>query len=99
MIAPSCSLLHVPIDLEIETGINDELRSWLAFAIQKVEELAVLAKGITDGREAIADDLARSDAARQSRRSSPRIHSQAVATRVRAAAPELAQRASAHPLR
>jgi 5-methyltetrahydropteroyltriglutamate--homocysteine methyltransferase len=99
MIAPSCSLLHVPIDLEIETGIDDELRAWLAFAIQKVEELAVLAKGITDGRTAIADDLARSDAAREARRSSPRIHSVAVTTRVRAVTPELTQRSSAHPLR
>jgi 5-methyltetrahydropteroyltriglutamate--homocysteine methyltransferase len=99
MLAPSCSLLHVPIDLEIETGIDDELRSWLAFAIQKVEELAVLAKGITGGREAIADDLARSEAAREVRKSSPRIHSAAVAMRVREVTAELTQRASAHPLR
>ena len=84
MLAPSCSLLHVPIDLELETGIDDELRSWLAFAIQKLEELVLLGKGITSGREAIADELARSDAAREARRSSPRIHSPTVAARVRA---------------
>ena len=39
-IAPSCSLLHVPIDLELETGLDGELKSWLAFAIQKLDELA-----------------------------------------------------------
>ena len=47
MIGPSCSLLHVPVDLELETGIDDELRSWLAFAVQKIEELAVLGRGLT----------------------------------------------------
>ena len=39
-IAPSCSLLHVPIDLALETGLDPEVKSWLAFAVQKIEELA-----------------------------------------------------------
>ncbi|EJJ27775.1 5-methyltetrahydropteroyltriglutamate--homocysteine S-methyltransferase [Rhizobium sp. CF142] len=41
-IAPSCSLLHVPIDLELESGLDGELKSWLAFAAQKLDELAAL---------------------------------------------------------
>jgi 5-methyltetrahydropteroyltriglutamate--homocysteine methyltransferase len=99
MIAPSCSLLHVPIDLELETGIDEELRSWLAFAIQKIEELAILARGIDEGREAIAEELARSDAARRTRAASPRIHSAAVAARLGAVRPGMAQRASPYPVR
>jgi len=42
LVAPSCSLLHVPVDLDSETGLDEELRSWLAFATQKLRELQVL---------------------------------------------------------
>ncbi|MFS2162356.1 5-methyltetrahydropteroyltriglutamate--homocysteine S-methyltransferase [Variovorax sp. Varisp62] len=38
-IAPSCSLLHVPFNLEAETKLDTELKSWLAFAIEKLDEL------------------------------------------------------------
>ena len=41
-LAPSCSLLHVPVDLAAEQQLDDELRSWLSFAHQKLEELALL---------------------------------------------------------
>ena len=45
MIAPSCSLLHVPCDLDLETNetvLTPEIKNWLAFAKQKLEELATL---------------------------------------------------------
>ena len=41
-IAPSCSLLHVPIDVALEADLDAELKSWLAFAVQKMAELATL---------------------------------------------------------
>src|SRR5207247_10777697 len=41
-IAPSCSLLHVPIDLALETGLDSEIKSWLAFSMQKLEDLTTL---------------------------------------------------------
>ena len=41
-LAPSCSLLHVPIDVALETDLDAELKSWLAFAVQKMGELAML---------------------------------------------------------
>ena len=41
-LAPSCSLLHVPIDLALETGLDPDVKSWLAFSVQKIEELAAL---------------------------------------------------------
>ena len=49
-IAPSCSLLHAPIDLELETGLDDELKSWLAFATQKLDELAALGDANKDSQ-------------------------------------------------
>ncbi|MBY6344976.1 5-methyltetrahydropteroyltriglutamate--homocysteine S-methyltransferase [Providencia rettgeri] len=47
-IAPSCSLLHIPVDVQSETGLDAELKSWLSFAVQKLDELALL-QGLLDG--------------------------------------------------
>src|SRR5215207_863859 len=73
VVSTSCSLLHVPIDLEAEPAggdadLDDEMRSWMAFAVQKVGEVAILARGLVEGREAIADALDANDRARDSRR-------------------------------
>ncbi|BBK41518.1 5-methyltetrahydropteroyltriglutamate--homocysteine methyltransferase [Allostella vacuolata] len=94
MIAPSCSLLHVPIDLALETGLDAELCGWLAFAQQKLEELSVLGRAIDQGRAAVADSLAASAEAARTRRTSPRIHDRAVAARLAAVAPGMDKRAS-----
>lgn len=82
VIAPSCSLLHTPIDLVYETKLDDELKSWLAFAKQKIEEVAVLSTALTKGRDAVSDALAASDAACKARKASPRIHNAAVHERL-----------------
>jgi 5-methyltetrahydropteroyltriglutamate--homocysteine methyltransferase len=55
-VAPSCSLLHSPVDLELEHHLDAEVRSWLSFARQKLEEVAVLARSI-DAGPAIATEL------------------------------------------
>jgi 5-methyltetrahydropteroyltriglutamate--homocysteine methyltransferase len=81
-IAPSCSLLHVPIDLSLETGLDPEIKSWLAFSVQKLEELATLGTALADGRRAVAASLKASDQAAASRKASPRIHDPKVAARV-----------------
>lgn len=94
ILAPSCSLLHTPIDLDLETAIDPEVRQWLAFAVQKIEELAVLAKALNAGRASVAPALASSRAAAQSRRTSPKIHDAAVAARLAALTPAMAQRQS-----
>ena len=82
VLAPSCSLLHTPIDLEQETALDGEVRRWLAFAVQKIEELAVLARALNEGRAAVAGALADSTAAARARATSPRIHDAAVAARM-----------------
>ncbi|MGN6033524.1 MAG: 5-methyltetrahydropteroyltriglutamate--homocysteine S-methyltransferase, partial [Thermomicrobiales bacterium] len=53
-VSTSCSLQHVPYDVSRETGIDPEIRSWLAFAEQKLAEVVLLAKGLREGRDAIA---------------------------------------------
>ena len=98
MVAPSCSLLHVPVDLDQESGPNaslgSELRGWLAFAVQKLDEVATLARGLDDGDAAIGGALARSGAVMRSRAASPSVHDGRVAARLAAAEPGMERRAT-----
>ena len=81
-VSTSCSTLHVPYSLEPETDLDDALRSWLAFGAEKVHEVAALARALRDGRDAVADEIAASNAAVESRRSDPRLHNDQVRTRI-----------------
>ncbi len=83
-IAPSCSLLHVPVDLAHETRLDDELKSWLAFATQKLDEIAALKHALNDGLDAVQPQLTASRAAAASRQHSPRIHNALVQKRLAA---------------
>jgi 5-methyltetrahydropteroyltriglutamate--homocysteine methyltransferase len=87
MVAPSCSLLHVPMDLEAEDALDPEVKSWLAFAVQKLAEVATLARALDEGEGAVASALKASDAAVAGRRGSARVHDPAVAARAAAADP------------
>jgi 5-methyltetrahydropteroyltriglutamate--homocysteine methyltransferase len=99
MVAPSCSLLHVPVDLAQETKLDPEVKGWLAFATQKLEEVAVLARGLEEGETAIAAQLAASDAAVRSRQASPRVQRPEVSHRLAAITEAMQQRISAYPQR
>ena len=81
-IAPSCSLLHVPVDLDQETDLDSDLRTWLAFSVQKMAELATLGKALAGGRDSVSDILTASASAAASRRTSPKVHDAAVAKRM-----------------
>jgi len=50
IIAPSCSLLHVPLDLDAETDMDATLKNWLAFAKQKLQELMLLGNALEQGK-------------------------------------------------
>lgn len=76
-LAPSCSLLHVPIDLEPETALDPAIKSWLAFARQKLTELEILRLAIEEP-EAAEPELTASAQAIRSRRESDLIHNPAV---------------------
>ena len=94
-VAPSCSLLHSPVDLEREDGLDAELKSWLAFAVQKCREVAVLARAATEPEAAeVLAALEESRAVQASRASSPRIHKPAVQARLAAIKASDAQRRS-----
>jgi 5-methyltetrahydropteroyltriglutamate--homocysteine methyltransferase len=81
-VSTSCSTLHVPYSLEPETDLDDALRSWLAFGAEKVHEVATLAMALKDGRDAVADEIAESNAAVASRKKDPRLNNVKVRERL-----------------
>ena len=72
--APSCSLLHVPMDLAREDTVGAELKSWLAFAVQKLDELHVLKRALEHGPETVRRELETARAAHIARRASACTH-------------------------
>lgn len=79
--ATSTSLLHVPHDVTDESKLDARLVSWLAFADQKVEQVVTLARGLTDGRQAITVALESASAALADRLSAPGVRDGAVRRR------------------
>jgi len=81
-LSPSCSLLHVPVDLNSEENLDAEIKSWLSFALQKIDELQILANALNNGRASVADALAENAKAIKTRQESSRVHDQKVKERV-----------------
>ncbi len=94
-VAPSCSLLHSPVDLDREDRFDDELKSWLAFAVQKCAEVSILARALEEPDAAdVQAALRTSRAVQASRAASPRIHKPQVQARLAAIRPVHARRQS-----
>lgn len=98
-LAPSSSLLHVPVDLEQEDKLDAEIKNWLAFAIQKLDELRIIKKALDNGRNAVSVELQANKEALQSRANSPRVHNPEVKARVKGATPEMANRKDPYEVR
>lgn len=86
-IAPSCSLIHIPVDLDAEARLDAELKSWMAFAKQKLIEVVTLAAAATNGKAGVEAAFLVSDGIARSRRTSVRIHNPDVAQRVATVSP------------
>jgi 5-methyltetrahydropteroyltriglutamate--homocysteine methyltransferase len=99
MVGPSCSLLHCPIDLDLEDGLDAELKGWMAFAKQKLAEINVLTRAINEGRQAVAGELAASRESHERRSRSPRIHRPEVKHRLAAVDDRMLRRNQAYPER
>ncbi|AAM84031.1 5-methyltetrahydropteroyltriglutamate--homocysteine S-methyltransferase [Yersinia pestis] len=80
----SCSLLHSPIDLNEETRLDAEVKSWFAFALQKCAELALLTQALNAPNDAKLAELAAYSAPIRARRSSSRVHNAQVEQRLAA---------------
>ena len=81
-IAPSCSLLHVPFSLAQDASLDAELRSWMAGAVEKLDELQLLRRVLIEGETAVRGKLFAARAAVAARASSPRVNNPAVAERL-----------------
>ncbi|RLA41781.1 MAG: 5-methyltetrahydropteroyltriglutamate--homocysteine S-methyltransferase [Gammaproteobacteria bacterium] len=73
-LAPSCSLLHVPVDLNSEEKLDGDVKSWLSFAVQKLDELSTLASALNGGRDSVTTLLSENQALIDSRKNSARVH-------------------------
>jgi 5-methyltetrahydropteroyltriglutamate--homocysteine methyltransferase len=96
MVAPSCSLLHVPVDAQHEKQLDEELRSWLAFATQKLVEIRALADGAESDRPT-GSRFVEANAARASRLSSPRVRNSTVRSRMDTVTETMRRRISSFP--
>lgn len=92
-VSTSTSLQHVPHDLADETALAPRLTSWLAFADQKVEQVAVLERGLVAGRASIAAELDAASAAFADRAAAPGVRVPAVRDRIAALDPTAFSRA------
>ena len=92
VIAPSCSLLHSPVDLENEDKLDEEIKSWMAFAKQKVREVATIAAAVDGAGPEVEAELAANRAAITDRTASARIHSPEVKERSAAVTADMLSR-------
>lgn len=102
-IAPSCSLIHSPCDLELETNdstLTPEIKQWLAFARQKIDEVVTLKQLITgENKEAAHQKLQDNILANQTRKTSNLIHNVSVKERVNAITEKDSQRLNRFSIR
>ncbi|PTT34984.1 5-methyltetrahydropteroyltriglutamate--homocysteine S-methyltransferase [Chryseobacterium sp. HMWF028] len=100
LIAPSCSLLHSPCDLDFETNLNPEIKNWLAFAKQKAAEVVTL-KELASGteNEQTLEASEENKKAIESRRTSSLIHNNKVKQRANAVTEKDAQRINTFKIR
>jgi 5-methyltetrahydropteroyltriglutamate--homocysteine methyltransferase len=99
VVSTSCSLLHTPIDLDAEPDLDDELRDWMAFAKQKLAEVATLARGLAGAPGAVAAELEASRSLIEARRGSTRTRNPSVRERVAALSEEDTRRTSPFEVR
>jgi 5-methyltetrahydropteroyltriglutamate--homocysteine methyltransferase len=99
LVGPSCSLLHVPVDLDTEPALSDEMKQWFAFATQKIEEIVALSERANGNEEATEALFAKSRQAREARAQSDWINDAAVQDRVAGVDASMTERDAPHASR
>lgn len=87
-VGPSCSLMHVPVDLALERTLPSEVKDWMAFGRQKLEEVVLIKRAVNEGREAVRDELEANGQSLERRRTSPLAINPAVRARLASVTPE-----------
>ena len=106
VVAPSCSLLHSPIDLSLENKIDDEIKSWMSFATNKIDEVAVIKNVLNHNENQKSEDVKSeywmidtNTKAIQNRSQSPKVNNPVVQDRVKNISSDIKNRESAYPQR
>ena len=99
IIAPSCQLLHSPVDLDSEKELDKEIKSWLSFAKQKLAEINAIAVAVSGNEASVAQLLEANKKANESRKTSSKIHNDAVKQRVKNIDASILNRHSPHKTR
>jgi 5-methyltetrahydropteroyltriglutamate--homocysteine methyltransferase len=86
LISPSCSLLHTPFTLKYEEKMDSNIKNWLSYAVEKLDEVSLISKIFFDGVDSLnnneAKQLQSNQDANRSRKSSQIIHDSDVQNRV-----------------
>jgi 5-methyltetrahydropteroyltriglutamate--homocysteine methyltransferase len=98
-LAPSCSLLHVPLDLDSEHKLDTEIKSWLSFAKQKLQEIEIVASALNQGRDSVATELVKNRQVLDSRKHSQRVVKPAVKERIAQTDSTMAHRQNPYEVR
>jgi 5-methyltetrahydropteroyltriglutamate--homocysteine methyltransferase len=96
IVSSSCSLLHCPEDLGAETYLDPEIAGWMSFARQKLDEISLISRALTEGRGSVSAELAENARLLGTRRTSPRVTNPAVRARLAALTPRSARRESGY---
>lgn len=99
IVATSSSLLHTPHTLESEKKLDEEVRDWFAFAVEKAAEVAIIAKAVTEGPASVRPQLEANAKSMQSRATSKRTNNPDVKKRQEGVTKEMHERKSAFPTR
>jgi 5-methyltetrahydropteroyltriglutamate--homocysteine methyltransferase len=99
IVASSCSLLHCPEDLDLESGMDAGLKGWLSFARQKLDEITLIARAVNAGRAAVSAELRNNAEILSARAKSPRVTLPDVQRRIASISPAMLRRKSAYGAR
>ncbi|KAI9206007.1 cobalamin-independent synthase [Polychytrium aggregatum] len=99
LVAPSCSLLHSPHGLAAETKMDKQILDWLAFAVEKLDEISVVSRAVKNGAHSVKEQLESNKKSLEARRVSSLIHDPVVQARHKAITPEMIKRQSPFPAR
>ena len=99
LVGPSCSLLHVPVDLDTEPALSDDMERWFAFATQKIEEIVALAERVDGNTEETDALFEKSRAAQKARAESGWINDASVQDRVAGIDATMTERDAPHAQR
>lgn len=80
IVGTSCSLLHVPFTLNYEEKLDGEIKSWLAFAFEKLKELSLVSKVFFEAKLSLEDtaNITRNIEDNKQRKISSKIHNKKI---------------------